>query len=1644
MHISDPSPGIRPVRRSQFRMEGGKLIASALALVLAFSLTPATASWAEESEVPADESPATSGALDEPEHAGESTQDVDTSEVPEPSAEDAPVITPFAAGEGTLSLTVSQQTGTEPFQDNDDAGNDSGPDNDIVRTNDTITTSLGIRYEGEDHTNPTITITIPKGQELVSLPPYCGPGSSVTPESLPDPEVPLTATSWESLPEQTVICALDDVTMGTSLDYSFLTQVRPEVPNGTEMDPISFEVTSEQAEAAQIETVPATVSAKAQFDLSKRVAASQPNQGPLFQNSEPCERDDSRTCRVLAYPVSITVPASGKGTTPLSSPISFEENLDPASFFGATVWSQMVTAAGSEAAARDAYAPSMKDCGLITQGSGFRSSLPYSRIGLGDYATESNSVRDTGSINCPSGTPGENVTITITDVDTSAATVPTTTGSGNALPANLGFVVSFELRVQVPQDAVLDFGGGDTEGVYALDMHNEYVNVQMNGIDGTPNVDDPSNNDRDANVRIQLNGSFDKAFTGIFGTDGNTSALDYTGSYFFEGLPGSGKWKDGNTVVMPGQSVQSVLLTGNEGAAGTGEQFSRTMVSCDVWDPSRLALAAHPDWHGFNTGMYPSNGEPVFVARYREGNTNRPASSIGTPTSGVQDLRIEYSSGPAGAGADSDCSSGTWVTDPGEVAGASVSTDDQGRTIWAGVNRVRVSFHTAYPEGTTFAGITADFAIGQVVLDSEDTSPIGNWASQMYANGVMTAEEVTEAPNRADRVPSYDPETHKGGLGDRLILGEAIVRVKKYVENPTTGEFVDTAVPQYTSGTTVRYRLNPSLSTSVPVEGSTAEVIVEDCLPKYQVFQSATQGDAASSPELVQYGAPADAELDCAEDRQYVRWNLGALPVGQPIEPIVVTAEILDVAGNGVYTNDVLVSSPADQSDASVRSDDRQMQLVVPTGIKISKTVDKPVIELNQDWVTNPRTLRWTVQFANIDAPSNVENVDVIDVLPANGLNGNDFDGTLVFDSAAPTAGDDIVILYTSATAASLNSDPSDPSNATDGATVWCDAVAGAVISGDGTAANCPQTNEEVTGLRFQRAGAFTPDHDFAVAINMTPVGNAAGDVYRNITSGRVDGVSQGVGPAARVVNVVSSSVGDRVWDDLNGNGLQDDGEPGISDIPVRLLGTDANGNTVDLSTTTDADGMYLFEELASGSYRVVFDASGLTGYTFTEKHAGGDTEIDSNADPATGESDEFELAADTDDLSIDAGLVQHTGGLIINKLLEGVGVEEFAASDELTFNVVCMVDGERVFEQDVTLQVNGESSVTSDVLEPIPAGAECTVTETVAGNADPDALPDPVVVTIPWNPSTGESGTVTASLTNYYSAGTIEVSKALAGDDIAVEAAQDRMFEILVTCQVEEVNDAGETVRSDVYSGVVKIKGGQTKVLVGDNDEPRLLPLGARCFGEETVTGGAAQSEIDFDSWENSVAVTSGTPEDLQALTISAVNTFENAELTVSKKVEGPGTGGAYDFTLACTIPGTGENGEAVDGDYVLPAADASFSLKDGQSRTITVPAGVTCQVAETNVPNGAKVTVSDSDDTTAGGDSDGIVANLTGVKNVVRVTNTFTTPPPVPGLAITGGQFLGGAALLGAGLLLVGGAALLLRKRRSENTATGDIAQG
>lgn len=128
--------------------------------------------------------------------------------------------------------------------------------------------------------------------------------------------------------------------------------------------------------------------------------------------------------------------------------------------------------------------------------------------------------------------------------------------------------------------------------------------------------------------------------------------------------------------------------------------------------------------------------------------------------------------------------------------------------------------------------------------------------------------------------------------------------------------------------------------------------------------------------------------------------------------------------------------------------------------------------------------------------------------------------------------------------------------------------------------------------------------------------------------------VDAGIALSPNVFNS-KASIGDLVWNDLNNNGIQDAGEPGVGGITVTLYAAD--GVTVVATTVTDALGYYIFTNLDAGSYVIGF--SNLpSGYVFATANAGGDDAKDSDV-IGGGKTAPITVAAGEVNLTIDAGV---------------------------------------------------------------------------------------------------------------------------------------------------------------------------------------------------------------------------------------------------------------------------------------------------------------------------------------------------------------------------------------------------------------------
>ncbi len=115
-------------------------------------------------------------------------------------------------------------------------------------------------------------------------------------------------------------------------------------------------------------------------------------------------------------------------------------------------------------------------------------------------------------------------------------------------------------------------------------------------------------------------------------------------------------------------------------------------------------------------------------------------------------------------------------------------------------------------------------------------------------------------------------------------------------------------------------------------------------------------------------------------------------------------------------------------------------------------------------------------------------------------------------------------------------------------------------------------------------------------------------------------------------------SIGDYVWSDTDNNSKQDAGEPPVSGVSVSLYLNACSDNGVLVATTsTDANGKYMFEKLVAGNYFVKFQLP--NGASFTQPLAGTDRAIDSDANIDTGCSNKVVLPYAGNDITIDAGI---------------------------------------------------------------------------------------------------------------------------------------------------------------------------------------------------------------------------------------------------------------------------------------------------------------------------------------------------------------------------------------------------------------------
>ncbi|GAA4843565.1 hypothetical protein GCM10023221_22190 [Luteimicrobium xylanilyticum] len=223
--------------------------------------------------------------------------------------------------------------------------------------------------------------------------------------------------------------------------------------------------------------------------------------------------------------------------------------------------------------------------------------------------------------------------------------------------------------------------------------------------------------------------------------------------------------------------------------------------------------------------------------------------------------------------------------------------------------------------------------------------------------------------------------------------------------------------------------------------------------------------------------------------------------------------------------------------------------------------------------------------------------------------------------------------------------------------------------------------------------------------------------------------------------------------------------------------------------------------------------------------------------------------------------------------------------------------------------------------------------------------------------------------------------------------------------------------------------------VAVNDHADPATsawsdvtIPWGAQCDAQEVpapvgatieydppaivipARSGTVEALRDYSDRTDIAHPIDTTSDDLNVITVR--NIYRNAGFTVTKAVDNGGAEDqdgnpiAYDrdytFTASCTFNDT----------EVVPPDDRTFTLHDGESKTVDgLPAGSTCTVTETDDGGAASTTTTTTTADGAGEPTDGTSSTftltadtVTGVTNTVAVENVYTVGSVQITKAVTG----------------------------------------
>ena len=453
--------------------------------------------------------------------------------------------------------------------------------------------------------------------------------------------------------------------------------------------------------------------------------------------------------------------------------------------------------------------------------------------------------------------------------------------------------------------------------------------------------------------------------------------------------------------------------------------------------------------------------------------------------------------------------------------------------------------------------------------------------------------------------------THLGGVqkGDSLLIVGADQKISIKAVDGADQEKINYNLSKNENIAT--FKVEPSLTVDSVVDIDNVTLKIKTTLPdglKYQV-ESANSGE----PEVT----------DNADGTQTLVWHKYGCKVNEQIEPIKFNAEINEELSNGTQLEikSVMSEELAEGEQTKIgntaeklRTATTSINIINLASYSLYKTTETPIIEKDAE-------AEFTVTAVN-KTDEDVNTFQLLDVLPYNGdQRGSNFNGDykvkkITLKQIDTATGEEItndnLKLYTSS-AEEVKTDVTAKDTDLGTTGIWNEEISGNTI------------DQKLTG--FSIVGKLSARTKLTIEITIKTNNNKPLDIYQNAATAQINiGTEEMVSPTVKV-QVVKRTIDGKIWFDSNKDGVINSGEEYLSGVKVTLLnedGTEAkdiDGNEIS-EITTENDGYYKFENMVKGKYKVQITYDTEDGIReITTKNVGSNIKINSKFN-SNGETD--------------------------------------------------------------------------------------------------------------------------------------------------------------------------------------------------------------------------------------------------------------------------------------------------------------------------------------------------------------------------------------------------------------------------------------